>query len=209
MRTLLDRDNTERPQVGEELARYNIDIAVLSETRLAGEGELHEKRSGYKFFWSGRGPEERREAGVGFAIKSNLVDKLVGLPKGVNDRLMTLKIPLPGKKQLTVVSAYAPTLTNPEETKAKFYEDLHSVISNVPKSNKLIILGDFNARVGSDSDAWKGTIGEHGVGQCNSNGLLLLQTCADMTCSLPTPPSVSLRVTKRHGCILARNTGIS
>ena len=38
---------------------------------------------------SGRKTEERREAGVGFAIKSDLVGKLTGLPNGINDRLMT------------------------------------------------------------------------------------------------------------------------
>ena len=80
---------------------------------------------------------------------------------------------------MTHVSAYAPTMTNPDEVKDKFYEDLDALISNVPTSDKLIILGDFNARVGCDSDSWDGIIGKHGVGKCNSNGLLLLQTCAE------------------------------
>ena len=77
VRTLLDRDDVDRPQrrtalIAEELARYKIDIAALSETRLAEEGELCERGAGYTFFWIGRGPEERREAGVGFAVKSPL-----------------------------------------------------------------------------------------------------------------------------------------
>jgi len=33
-----------------ELSRYNIDIAALSETRLADEGSLNEMASGYTFF---------------------------------------------------------------------------------------------------------------------------------------------------------------
>ena len=183
--TLLDRDVADRPQrrtalIGKELARYGIDIAALSETRLAGEGELCERGSGYTFFWSGRTSEERREAGVGFAVKSTLVGKLAGLPKGVNDRLMTMKLPLSaGRKHITIISAYAPTMTNPDEVKAKFYEDLHTVIADVPKADKLILLGDFNARVGTDNVAWEGVLGHHGVGHCNSNGLLLLQTCAE------------------------------
>ena len=185
VRTLMDRDHAERPQrrtalVARELARYNIDIAALSETRFAGEGQLCEKGAGYTFFWSGKAVEERREAGVGFAVRTSLVGKMVGVPKGVNDRLMTMQLPLShGKKHATIVSAYAPTMTNPDEVKDRFYEDLNAVIEAVPKSDKLFILGDFNARVGSDNITWDGVIGKFGVGRYNSNGLLLLKTCAE------------------------------
>ena len=109
-----------------------------------------ENGAGYTFFWSGRGENERREAGVGFAIKSSLVSKLSSLPTAINDRLMSLKLPLAGKKQATLVSVYAPTMTNPDDIKDKFYEDLDSIITSTPNSDKLIILGDFNARVGRD-----------------------------------------------------------
>ena len=157
-----------------------MDIAALSETRLADEGECCEHGSGYTFFWSGRPHDERREAGVGFAIRTPLVSKLAGPPKGVNDRLMTMRVPFSnGQKFITIVSAYAPTMTNPDEVKDKFYEDLNTVITAVPSADKLIVLGDFNARVGTDTTAWEGIIGHHGVGKCNSNGLLLLQTCAE------------------------------
>ena len=39
-------------------------------------------------------------------------------------------------------------MTNRDETKDKFYEDFENVISAVPTADKLIILGDFNPRVG-------------------------------------------------------------
>ena len=114
----MDNAGSDRPQrrtalVGRELGRYDIQIAALSETRFADVGEIKEVGAGYTFFWSGRKSEERREAGVGFAIKTELVGKLPGLPKGINDRLMTLRLPLPGNKHATIVSAYAPTMTNP------------------------------------------------------------------------------------------------
>ena len=80
-----------------------------------------------------------------------------------------------GKRHATIVSAYAPTMTNPDEVKDKFYDDLDSVIS----AAKLILLGDFNARVGTDHQTWEGVIGSEGVGKCNSNGLLLLRKCAE------------------------------
>lgn len=70
-------------------------------------------------------------------------------------------------------------MTNLNKVKAKFYEDLHLVTAAVPMAGKLIILGDFNARVSSENIAWEGGIGKYGVGHCNSNGLLLLQTCAE------------------------------
>ena len=159
--------------------RYDIQIAALSETRFADAGEIKEVGAGYTFFWSGRKSEERREAGVGFAIKTELVGKLSGLPKGINDRLMTLRLPLSGNKHATIVSAYAPTMTNPDEVKDKFYDDLDNVISATPRTDKLILLGDFNARVGTDHQTWEGVIGPEGVGKCNSNGLLLLRKCAE------------------------------
>ena len=74
------------------------------------------------------------------------------------------------------IFAYAPTTTNPYEIKDKFYEYLNTVIGATPGSDKLIILRNYNARVECDSGAWEGVIGKHGVGKCNSNGLLLLQT---------------------------------
>ena len=153
-------------------------IAALSETRLPNEGQLEESKGGYTFFWSGRRTEDRRESGVGFAIKSSLVKNLPTLPKGISDRLMTLRLPIHGNHFATVISAYAPTMTNPVETKDKFYEDLESAIESVPTKDKLIVLGDFNARVGSDHKTWDGVIGRFGVGKCNSNGLLLLRACA-------------------------------
>ena len=41
--------------------------------------------------------EERREAGVGFAIKTELVGKLSGLQKGIHGRLMTLRLRAKGE----------------------------------------------------------------------------------------------------------------
>ena len=91
---------------------------------------------------------------------------------------MTLRIPLTRKRFATVVSAYAPTMTNPEEVIEQFYSDFRATISAVPQADKLIILGDFNARVGTDWQTWEGILGRHGTGKCNSNGQLLLETCA-------------------------------
>ena len=47
------------------------------------------------------------------------------------------------------------------------------------RTDKLILLGDFNARVGTDHQTLEGVIGPEGVGKGNSNGLLILRKCAE------------------------------
>lgn len=64
VRTLMDTFGSKRPErrtalVGRELVRYNVDIAALSETRLANTGQLTEVGAGYTFFWSGGGQEDK------------------------------------------------------------------------------------------------------------------------------------------------------
>ena len=67
-------------------------------------------------------------------------------------------------------------MTNPDEVKDKFYDDLDSVISTTARTDKLILLGDFNARVGTDHQNWEGVIGIEGIGKWND---LLLRKCAE------------------------------
>ena len=96
------------------------------------------------------------------------------LPQGINDRIMTMKLTLTGKNKATIVSAYAPTMTSPDDIKDQFYEERNALMTAVPKAEKLIILGDFNARVGVDHQSWENVLGKNGTGRYNSNGLLLL-----------------------------------
>nr|VZI17787.1 unnamed protein product [Spirometra erinaceieuropaei] len=100
--------------VAQELARYKVDIAALSETRFSEQGQLEEVGAGYTFFMSGRPKAERRDASVAFAIRNDIVGRVPSLPQGINDRLMSLRLPLRGGgKFSTIISAYAPTMTNP------------------------------------------------------------------------------------------------
>jgi len=92
---------------------------------------------------------------------------------------MTVRIPLIQKSFLTLISGYAPTLTAEDEHKTAFYDQLTCTIFNVPGSDKLVVLGDFNARVGRDHHLRKGIIGHHSIGKCNANGELLLGLCAE------------------------------
>lgn len=184
MRTLMDNQSSDRPKrqtaiIARELRIFGIDIAALSETRLADEGQLKEEKGGYTFFWKGKPADEPRIHSVGFAIKNSLISHLSELPVGVNERLMTIRLMLACNQKATVVSAYAPTLNAQDEVKETFYAELDNILTKVPKEDKLILLGDFNARVGRNHNLWRDTIGKEGVGNTNSNGILLLTKCSE------------------------------
>ena len=185
VRTLLNRAITSRPErgtalVARELQRYRVDIAALSETQIADEGSLREEGGDYTSFWKGKPQAEDWIYGVGFAIRTALLRSMPVLPVGINERLMKLHIPLSRIRYLTTISAYAPILTTPDDTKEQFYEQFDQIIRSTHPSDKLVILGDFNARVGRDySSSWEGVLGRHGVGKINDNGLLLLSKCAE------------------------------
>jgi exonuclease III len=183
VRTLLDSKRAHgRPSaiVARELERYNIDIAALSETRVLGETSFAENfgTSGYTFFLKGKSEGEKRYHGVGFAIRSTLVPLLKNkYPTGINERQMTMCLPL-DSCNVTLISAYAPTLQSSQLEKESFYDTLNETIKAIPSSHKLLLMGDFNARVGVDYSSWTNVLGKHGVGRENSNGTLLLLLCA-------------------------------
>ncbi|XP_062862816.1 uncharacterized protein LOC134324867 [Trichomycterus rosablanca] len=158
---------------------HGIDIAALSETCLAGEGQLKQEKGGYTFFWKGKPANEPQIHGMGFAIKNSLINYLYELPVGINERLMTIRLMLASSQMATVISVYAPTLDAQDKVKEAFYADLDKILSEVPKEDKLILLEDFNARVGRNHHLWKGTLGREGVGNSNSNGILLLTKCLE------------------------------
>ena len=182
VRTLLDRQDKQndegfRPErrtalVLRELSRYNIDIAALSETRLPDDGELEERASGYTFFWRRKPQDARRESGVGFAIRTGLVGRLMNYEIG--DRILHVRIQIDKNSYATMISVYAPTMMNDVAAIESFYSELNQLLSKIPSSDKIFLLGDFNARVGRDYTTLKGVVGRHGVGNSNSNGLLLL-----------------------------------
>lgn len=181
----MDNQRSDRPErrtafVARELRRLNIDIAALQETRLADEGQLTEVGGGYTFYWKGKDATDHRLYGVGFAVKNELVKDMDNLPVGISERLMTLQINIGKNRKATLVSAYAPTLMADQEDKEQFYSALDDAVLQIPAADKVVVLGDFNARVGTDSETWKDVIGKDGVGKVNANGLMLLTKCAEL-----------------------------
>ncbi|VDM03840.1 unnamed protein product [Schistocephalus solidus] len=170
--------------------------------------QLEEVGASYTFFRSGRPKAERCDAGVAFAIQNDIVGRLPCLPQGINDRLMIIRLPHRGDQFATIIGAYAPTMTSSDAAKDKFYEDLHALLATVPKLDKLIVLGNFNARIGTDHAAWQRVLGPQGLGRCNDNGLLLLRTCAEHHLLL-TNTFFHLPTRRRpRGCTLGRGAGI-
>ncbi|KAH1186690.1 hypothetical protein KIL84_019439 [Mauremys mutica] len=87
VRTLMNSQHSECPErrtaiIARELARVSIDIAPLSETHRADEGQLREDGGGYTFFGKGKPPEEKSIHGIGFAIKNKITSQLLELPGG-------------------------------------------------------------------------------------------------------------------------------
>ena len=167
-------DSRKTAIINNELKRLDVDIATLQETRLADSGTLKEKD--YTFFWQGKSSEQRREHGVGFAVKNSLLNK-VKPGSNSSERLMTLHLNTT-EGPATLVSVYAPTLSASSEAKDEFYENLSSTLSNIPSTEQLFLLGDFNARVGADITSWPSCLGHFGVGKMNDNGQRLLELCS-------------------------------
>ena len=63
---------------------------------------------------------------------------------------MSLRLPIKDNMFATVLSVSAPILQAKTGVKEAFYRDLHDLLQQVDSNDKLLILGDLNARVGRD-----------------------------------------------------------
>ena len=78
---------------------------------------------------------------------------------------------------ITVIQVYAPT-SNAEEAEVKqFYEDLQDLLERTHKKDVLFIIGDWNAKVGSQEIS--GVMGKFGLGVPNEAGQWLIEFCQE------------------------------
>ena len=89
-----------------------------------------------------------------------------------NDRMISVRFQ--GKPfNITVIQVYAPT-SNTEEAEVEwFYEDLQHLLELTPKKDVLFIIGDWNAKVGSQETP--GVTGKFGLGVRNEAGQRLIE----------------------------------
>ncbi|VDL98742.1 unnamed protein product [Schistocephalus solidus] len=123
------------------------------------------------------------------------------LEEGINDRLMSLRLPLWGDKFATVIRAYATPMTSSDTAKDKFPEDLYALLVTAPKADKLIVLDDMKTHVGMDQAACQGVLGLHSpFDMVNRDGL-----CKIMR-KFSCPKRFKHMVRQLHEVLMARVT---
>jgi len=66
-------------------------------------------------------------------------------------------------QQVTVIQCYAPTNEAKEEEKDDCYQQLQAVMEQVPHRDVKIVMGDMNAKVGTDNMGRQEVMGRHGA----------------------------------------------
>ena len=129
--------------VKQEMARVNVDILGIKELKWAGVGEFNSDDH-YIYYY---GQEYLRRNGVAIMVNKRVRNAVLGCNLK-NDRMISVH--LQGKPfSITVIQVYAPT-SNAEEAEVEwFYEDLQDLLELTPPKYALFIIGDWNARVGS------------------------------------------------------------
>ncbi|KAL3877277.1 hypothetical protein ACJMK2_035009 [Sinanodonta woodiana] len=79
---------------------------------------------------------------------------------------------------IDIIQCYAPTNDSEEEEKDDFYDRLLTIIQDRPQRNIIIVMGDFNAKIGSDNRGYEEIMGQHGLGEINDNGERFANLCA-------------------------------
>ena len=76
---------------------------------------------------------------------------------------------------ITVIQFYAPTSNAEDAEIERFYEDIQELIELTPKKDALFIIGDWNAKVGSQEIP--GVTGQFGLGVQNKAGQRPTEFC--------------------------------
>ena len=113
----------------------------------------------------------------GVAIMVNKRAQYAGLDCNLkNNRMISVRFQ--GKpSNITVIQVYAPTSNVEEDELERFYEDLQDLLELTPPKHVLFIIGDWNAKVGSQETP--GVTGKFGLGIRNEAGQRLIELCQE------------------------------
>ena len=115
------------------------------------------------------GQESLRRNGVALIVNKRVQNAVLGYSLK-NDRMISVRFQ--GKPfNITVIQVYA--LTSNAEEAERFYEDLQDLLQLPPKKDVLFIIGDWNAKVGSQETPE--VIGKFGLGEQNEAGQKLIE----------------------------------
>ena len=129
--------------VKQEMARVNVDILGISELKRTGMGGFNS--DDHYIYYCGQ--ESLRRNGVAIMVNKRVWNAVLG-GNLKNDRMISVHIQ--GKPfNITAIQGYAPT-SNAEEAEVEwFYEDLQDLLELTRKKDVLFIIGNWNAKVGS------------------------------------------------------------
>ena len=129
--------------VKQEMARVNINILGISELKWTGMGEFNS--DDHYIYYCGQ--ESLRRDGVAIIVNKRVQNAVLACNLK-NDRMISVRFQ--GKPfNITVIQLYAPTSNAEEAEVERFYEDLQDLLELTSKKDALFIIGDWNAKVGS------------------------------------------------------------
>ena len=165
--------------ISKEMKEYNIDILGLCETRWIQAGQTR-LSTGETIIYSGHEDSNAPHTqGVAVMMSEKASKSLIGW-EPVSARKMVARFKTSHKRiTLTVIMCYAPTNDAEEEETEEFYDRLRATLRKRTEKEIVVMMGDFNAKVGDDNTGYTSAMGKHGVGVMNGNGLHLVDFCAE------------------------------
>ena len=155
------------------MARLNINVLGISELKWTGMGEFNSDDH-YVYYC---GQESLRRNGLAIMVNKRVLNAVLGCNLK-NNRMIS--VCFQGKPfNIMVIQVYAPTSNAEEAEVERFYEDLQDLLELTPKKDILFIIGDWNAKVGSQETP--GATGKFGVGLWNEAGQRLIESCQENT----------------------------
>lgn len=166
--------NGKEIEITEEMSRFKIDILGISEVKKQGKGNI-KLTNEYTLYYSGTDPGQRNKEGVGI-IMADRLNRRVIKAETINSRIIAIEVDL--GQIFYIIQIYAPVEGAEVNMTEEFYEELQREIDRAKeRSNKIMIIGDWNARVGSNINTGLGSLGQFGEKIQNRNGRRMTEFC--------------------------------